>query len=145
MAFIVAQLGCEKKIAHHSEQEGTLETQAHHEHTTPHGGTMVVLGEEFAHVEFVLEKGTGKLSAFGLDGEAEKPIRLTEKAIGFNINQLYSEQEFTLQLKTAANVLTERPKATHLNLKDNRTNLPELPNFMCKSRRLRLRGKPLPT
>ena len=67
---------------------------------------MVVLGEEFAHVEFVLEKATGKLTAYVLDGEAEKPIRLTEETIGLNINQLNSDQEFTLQLKAVANVLT---------------------------------------
>ena len=106
LAFIFAQLGCEKKSAHRGEQEDSHETHAHHEHTAPHGGTLVVLGEEFAHVEFVLEKGTGKLTAYVLDGEAEKPIRLTEETIGLTINRLNSEQELTLQLKAVANVLT---------------------------------------
>ena len=100
------QFGCEKKGAHRGEQEGAHETHAHHEHTAPHGGTLVVLGDEFAHVEFVLEKATGKLTAYVLDGEAEKPIRLTEKTIGLKINRLNSEQTLALQLKAMANVLT---------------------------------------
>ena len=106
LAIVFAQLGCEKKGARHSEQEGSHETHAHHEHTAPHGGTLVVLGEEFAHVEFVLEETTGKLIAYVLDGEAEKPVRLTEKTIGLNVNRLDSEQTVTLQLQAVPNVLT---------------------------------------
>lgn len=106
LAIIFAQFGCEKKGSHHSEQEGSHETHAHHEHTAPHGGTLVVLGEEFAHVEFVLEKATGKLTAYVLDGEAEKPIRLTENTIGLKINRLNPEQTMALQLQAVPNVLT---------------------------------------
>ena len=100
------QSGCEKKGAHRDEHEKSHETEAHHEHTAPRGGTLVVLGDEFAHVEFVLEKATGKLTGYVLDGEAEKPVRLTEKTIGLKINRLNSEQPLTLQLKAVANVLT---------------------------------------
>ena len=106
LAIIFAQLGCEKKSTHRGEKEGAHETHAHHEHTAPHGGTLVVLGEEFAHVEFVLEETTGKLTAYVLDSEAEKPIRLTEKTIGLKINRLNSEQTVALQLQAVPNVLT---------------------------------------
>ena len=106
LAIAFTQLGCEKKGAHHSEQEDSHETHAHHEHTAPHGGTLVVLGEEFAHVEFVLDETTGKLTAYVLDGEAEKPIRLTEETIGLKINRLDPEQTMALQLQAVANVLT---------------------------------------
>ena len=106
LAIVFAQLGCEKKGARHSEKEGSHETHAHHEHTAPHGGTLVVLGEEFAHVEFVLDETTGKLTAYVLDGEAEKPIRLTEETIGLKINRLDPEQTMALQLQAVANVLT---------------------------------------
>ena len=100
------QFGCEKKNAHRGEQESAHETHAHHEHTAPRGGTLVVLGDEFAHVEFVLEKATGKLTGYVLDGEAEKPVRLSQEAIKLKINPLKSEQTFTLQLTAVANVLT---------------------------------------
>ena len=106
LAIVFALLGCEKKGARHSEQEGSHETHAHHEHTAPHGGTLVVLGEEFAHVEFVLDETTGKLTAYVLDGEADKPIRLTEETIELNVKRLNSEETMTLQLQAVPNVLT---------------------------------------
>ena len=106
LTITFVQFGCEKKSAPRGEQEEAHETHAHHEHTAPHGGTLVVLGEEFAHVEFVLEKATGKLTAYVLDGEAEKPIRLMEKTIELKINRLNSEQTMALQLQAVPNVLT---------------------------------------
>ena len=106
LTITLIQFGCEKKGAHHGEQEGARETHAHHEHTAPHGGTLVVLGEEFAHVELVLEKESGKLTGYVLDGEAENPVRLQQEAIELKINRLNSKQPFTMQLKAVANVLT---------------------------------------
>lgn len=58
-----------------SGQERAEEHHGHH-HTAPHGGALVVLGEEFAHLEFVLEADSGTLTAYILDGEAEKAVRL---------------------------------------------------------------------
>ena len=55
---------------HKSEEEG------HHHHEAPHGGALVVLGEELAHLEFVLEPESGSLTAYVLDGEAEHAVRL---------------------------------------------------------------------
>ena len=55
-----------------------------HVHQAPHGGTLVEIGEEFAHVELVLES-TGKVTAYVLDGEVEKPIRLEQKEIVLRI------------------------------------------------------------
>ena len=65
-----------------------------------------MLGKEFAHLEFVLEKATGKLTGYVLDSEAEKPVRLTQNTIELKLNRLKSGQSITLQLKAAANVLT---------------------------------------
>lgn len=42
---------------------------------------LVELGDEVAHVELVFESATGKVTAYVLDGEAEKPIRLEQKEI----------------------------------------------------------------
>lgn len=52
-----------------------------HEHTAPHGGLLVELGEEFAHLEIVLDSATGKLTAYALDGEAEKAVRIKQPGI----------------------------------------------------------------
>ena len=76
IAIAIAQFGCEKKEQPRQEQAQAEDTHEHHEHTAPHGGALVGLGKEFAHVELVLEKATGKLTGYVLDGEAEKPVRL---------------------------------------------------------------------
>ena len=52
-----------------------------HEHHAPHKGTLVEFGEEFAHVELVIDAATGKVSAYVLDGEAEKSVRIAQKNI----------------------------------------------------------------
>jgi hypothetical protein len=52
-----------------------------HEHHAPHGGTLVELGSEFAHVELVLDSATGTLTAYFLDGEAEESLRLTQPSL----------------------------------------------------------------
>jgi hypothetical protein len=53
-----------------------------HEHTAPHGGTLVELGDEFAHVEFVHDAVAGTLTAYVLDGEAESSVRVTAPTMG---------------------------------------------------------------
>lgn len=52
-----------------------------HEHSAPHGGALVELGEEFAHLEIVLDAATGMLTAYALDGAAEKAARLKQSDI----------------------------------------------------------------
>ncbi len=47
-----------------------------HEHAAPHGGALVELGEEFAHVELVYDAATDLLTAYVLDGEAENALRV---------------------------------------------------------------------
>lgn len=109
----ITQLGCEKQGGHDHKQEEQHETQeeqheinAHHEHTAPHGGTLVVFGDEFAHIEFVLDQTTGKLTGYVLDGEAEKPVRLSQKTIELKIHQEDTQSDLTLQLLGIANILT---------------------------------------
>ena len=106
LTVIMAQLSCEKKGEHRHEQGETHETDAHHEHTAPHGGTLVVFGDEFAHIELVLDQTTGKLTGYVLDGEAEKSVRLSQKTIELKIHREDIGADFSLQLSGVANVLT---------------------------------------
>ena len=106
LSIVIAQFGCEKKEEHRHEQGETHATNAHHEHTAPHGGTLVVFGDEFAHIELVLDQATGKLTGYVLDGEAEKPVRLSQSTIELKIHREDSESDFTLQLSGVTNVLT---------------------------------------
>lgn len=47
-----------------------------HAHTAKYGGALVAIGDHFAHLEFVFDKSTGKLTMHVWDGEVEKPIFL---------------------------------------------------------------------
>lgn len=52
-----------------------------HAHAAPRGGALVELGDEFAHLELVLDQGTGVLTAYVLDGEAERAVRVAQPTI----------------------------------------------------------------
>jgi hypothetical protein len=55
--------------------------EGHQEHPAPHGGVLVELGDEFAHLELVRDAAQGTLTVYVLDGEAEQPIRLKHTAL----------------------------------------------------------------
>lgn len=57
-----------------------------HHHAAPHGGALIGLGEEFAHVELLLEPETGRLTAYVLDGEAEAPVRLENATLSLKLD-----------------------------------------------------------
>ena len=73
-----------------------------HEHSAPHGGALVELGEEFAHVEITLDAATGKLTAYALDSEAEKAVRVKHSEIEVAVKNL----AVTIKLGGVANALT---------------------------------------
>ena len=75
-----------------------------HEHHPPHHGTLVVLGEEFSHVELLLDSDTGQLTAFILDGEAENPVRISQSSLV--IKSKDNGKLVSLRLKPVANALT---------------------------------------
>ena len=83
-----------------------------HEHHAPHGGTLVEFGEEFAHLELVLDPGTGTLTGYSLDGEAENPVRIEQDDIEILITAVNTQGEvasktiYTLKLEAVPNVLT---------------------------------------
>jgi len=77
-----------------------------HEHHAPHKGTLVEFGEEFAHLELVIDSATGKISAYVLDGEAEKAIRVAQKEIEIKVLKSEKSDAFTFSLKAQAVVLS---------------------------------------
>jgi Flp pilus assembly protein TadD len=76
--------------------------EAEHEHSAPHGGVLIELGEEFAHIEIVLDAATGKLTAYALDGEAEKAVRIKQNEIEVAVEN----PAVTIKLAGVANTLT---------------------------------------
>lgn len=66
------------KEAHDDDHDGDHGHHHHHADKGPHGGALVAIGEDDAHLEIVLDGETGKLTAYALDGEAEKPISIKQ-------------------------------------------------------------------
>ena len=85
-------------------KSGASEAPAKHEHHAPHGGSLVELGEEYAHLELVLDQATGKLTAYALDGEAEKSVRIKQPTITLEIT--VQDKVIPAELGAVANVLT---------------------------------------
>jgi hypothetical protein len=75
-----------------------------HEHKPPHGGTPVVLGHETYHLELVRDATTGTLSAYVLDGEMEKFIRVP--APSFEVVATVAGQRRPLTFHAVANPAT---------------------------------------
>ena len=71
---LIAGFGCGCSKSEHTTTPAAKAVHKH-EHHPPHGGTVVELGEEEYHVEFVLDAPNGKLQAFLLDGELENFVR----------------------------------------------------------------------
>jgi hypothetical protein len=67
----------------HDHDHGEGEGHHHHHHAEkgPHNGALVALGHDDAHLEFVLNAETGTLTAYVLDGAAEKPVAIHQKNI----------------------------------------------------------------
>ena len=64
-----------------SKAGGDHEHHHHHHHAEkgPHGGALVAIGHDDAHLEIVLDEKTGTITAYVLDGAAEKPIAIKQK------------------------------------------------------------------
>jgi hypothetical protein len=75
-----------------------------HDHSAPHGGVLVELGNELAHLEVRLDGG-GKLLLWVLDGEAEGGVPLEVGAIGATA-RLDRGQAISLRFEAVPNVLT---------------------------------------
>jgi hypothetical protein len=77
-----------------------------HQHRAPHGGVLVELGGEAAHVELVLDPDAGSLTAYILDGEAEESVRLKQSSVTIAIDTSGSSAAQVLELPARANILT---------------------------------------
>ena len=77
-----------------------------HEHHAPHGGTLVELGNEFAHVELVRDADAGSLTAYVLDGEAEESVRVKQPLLTLVIRNTPNGAIEHLELAARADVLT---------------------------------------
>src|SRR5262249_16005150 len=110
-----------------------------HEHHAPHNGTLVEIGEEFAHLELVKDDADGKLSAYALDGEAENSVRLTQKAIELEI-RADGTTTFSIQLSAVSNPLTGESDGDSSEFSATSEQLKSLRKFSGVVRKIHIRG-----
>ncbi len=84
----------------------TVEPAEGHEHEAPHGGTLIELGEEFAHVELVVDTATGRLTAYSLDGEAEGSVAITQGSLALALVVASAADTIRVTLAGVANTLS---------------------------------------
>lgn len=113
-----------------------------HEHKPPHGGTLIELGEEFAHVELKLDAGEGKLTAYVLDGEAEYSIRLTQLSLDFEVgfSTTGNVSTATLSLLPVANPLTGETASDTSEYTTTSTTLRGVKRFSGMIEAIKVRG-----
>lgn len=75
-----------------------------HHHEPPHGGTAVDLGDEDAHLEFVLDAAAGKLTCFVLKPHMSGFQRITQESL--ELTATIGGKAETLTLKAVANAAT---------------------------------------
>jgi len=101
--------GCGDEHAHEHEGEDHDHAPgdaAHgHVHEAPHGGTLVVLADESVNLELVLDPAAGKLTAFVLDGHAERGLRVAQPSISMALRRGAGDP-FDVTLVAVANPLT---------------------------------------
>lgn len=77
-----------------------------HNHVAPHGGKLVVLGDEDAHLEFVFDASLGKMTAYVFDAHAENAVRVAQPEFSLEIRVEDAEKPLLLKMKAVGNELT---------------------------------------
>ena len=104
LSWLGFMLGCQPTDSNTHEKK--VKPKKVHQHTAPHGGTLVVLGHEFAHLELVLNKEKGELTIYVLDGEAQNGVRLTQPTIVLEMKTEFTASGNELELQAIANSLS---------------------------------------
>ena len=83
-------IGCGRSHDHAHDKAAKDDAHGHshgHAHTAPHGGKLVEVGDHQFNVELVLDRETGRLAAYVLDGHAENFVRIVQPAIEVRLKE----------------------------------------------------------
>lgn len=111
-----------------------------HEHAAPHGGALVELGEEFAHLELVLTASNGTLTAYALDGEAEQAVRLSQPALDIVVMR-EGAPPLVLALRPVSNELTGEHDGATSQFTVTSPELRQLARFEGRIQTVNIRGQ----
>ncbi|MEM9174443.1 MAG: hypothetical protein AAGC67_04355 [Myxococcota bacterium] len=113
---------------------------ARHAHTAPHGGSLVELGDEFAHLELVVDAASGRWTAYVLDGEAERGRPLQRASIRIAVEPAEGAP-FDVDLLGVANVLTGETQDDTSQFSVQASRLRGLTRFHGRIRDLEVAGR----
>jgi hypothetical protein len=119
-------------------EKSVEKTEKGHEHIAPHGGTLIVFGEEFAHLELVLDSETGKITAYVLDGEAEKSVQIAQTEIEISVEKT---NKFLVKLEAVENTLTGEKKGATSEFNGESEKLKGLKDFDAEIVKILVKGK----
>jgi hypothetical protein len=126
------------------ETTGTKAASEHakHEHEAPHSGTLIVLGEEFAHLELVLGKDSNAITAYVLDGEAENPIRIAQSELQIFATKPGSDgSSVTVTLKAVEDALTGEKVGSTSEFSGPMGPLKDVQSFTATLSRISVKGQ----
>ena len=118
-----------------------------HEHKAPHKGTLIEFGEEFAHLELVIDSASGKISAWVLDGEAEKAVRVAQAEIEIKVTKAEKPgtgpaEAFSVTVKAVASALTGEKVGDTSEFSGQSDKLKDLKVFDAVVAEITVKGKP---
>ena len=110
-----------------------------HHHEPPHGGTAIDLGDEEAHLEFVLEAATGKLTCFVLQAHMSGFQRITQPAL--ELAATVGGKSESLTLKAVANASTGEKAGDTSQFETQADWLKSAKSFDAELKTINVRGK----
>jgi len=120
---------------------------AQHKHVAPHGGTLVALGEHFAHLEVRVDPEKGELHLWVLDGEAAGAGRIHQDEIQMKIRGVrdasgrpLTSETVELHLEGRANPLTGETRSHTSEFRGRSPALRGAARFEALIRSLEVRG-----
>jgi len=109
-----------------------------HEHTAPHGGTLIVFGKEFAHLEIVIDGSSGQITAYALDGEAENAVKIAQESIVIEVEK---PSKFSISLDAVENSLTGEKRGATSEFRGQSEQMKALREFDGVVKAVTIRGQ----
>lgn len=110
-----------------------------HHHEPPHGGTAIDLGDEEAHLEFVLDAAAGKLTCYVLKAHMAGFQRITQESL--ELAATVGGKAETLTLKAVANAATGEKAGDTSQFEAQADWLKTAKSFNAELKTISVRGK----
>lgn len=124
----------------HESHAGHGHDHGHH-HAAPHGGTLVVFGNEAAHLELVLDNKSGTLTGYVLNNEADSAVRIKQPEIRLVLDSGdLKTTTMPISLKAVENPLTGEKKGDTSQFEVTNDKLKKLKKFNVTVELIEIKG-----